>query len=206
MPNFPEFQGTGVSPCITYILARWKSLMSDVTKRNQVASLSLLWLILWLLFFADDDSCVLSAATSHTKDHKSNQRILRDIAGFVTLVWGFVLFGFVGWSCGWSYGCYSLLMMTHAATSHTKVIKWWGYCRICYLSVGFCFVLALCVWLILWLIFLLIVTHVCFLQQQATQKYLKDIKGYCRHTQKKPTGKGKRAHPHRQTDASQYSQ
>ena len=37
---------------------------------------------------------------------------------------------------------------------------------------GFCFVLALCVWLILWLIFLLIVTHVCFLQQQATQKYL----------------------------------
>ena len=69
--------------------------MSDVTKRNQVASLSLLWLILWLLFFADDDSCVLSAATSHTKDHKSNQRILRDIAGFVTLVWGFVLFGFV---------------------------------------------------------------------------------------------------------------
>ena len=72
--------------------------MSDVTKRNQVASLSLLWLILWLLFFADDDSCVLSAATSHTKDHKSNQRILRDIAGFVTLVWGFVLFGFV---CVW---------------------------------------------------------------------------------------------------------
>ena len=62
----------------------------------------------------------------YTKDHKSNQRILRDIAGFVTLVWGFVLFGFVCVAdlvADILADCDSCLLS--AATSHTKVLK--GY-------------------------------------------------------------------------------